>query len=91
MNYVDIDLKCALCGTEFVFTAGEQRFFRSKGFAYNRPKTCGSCRAKIKKRVRSDIGVTCADCGIETTVPFAPRQKRPVYCHACFTKRKVAT
>ncbi len=26
----------------------------------------------------------CAQCGRETTVPFIPRQERPVYCYECF-------
>ncbi len=28
----------------------------------------------------------CADCGVETEVPFEPRQGRPVYCRDCFEK-----
>jgi CxxC-x17-CxxC domain-containing protein len=28
----------------------------------------------------------CADCGKETTVPFEPRQGRPVYCSDCYRK-----
>jgi CxxC-x17-CxxC domain-containing protein len=32
----------------------------------------------------------CADCGKETTVPFEPRQGRPVYCSDCFRKVRVS-
>ncbi|MHA1303859.1 MAG: CxxC-x17-CxxC domain-containing protein [Candidatus Heimdallarchaeaceae archaeon] len=32
--------------------------------------------------------ITCADCGIETEVPFKPDGERPVYCKECFRKRK---
>ena len=32
--------------------------------------------------------VTCADCNEETEVPFKPDGSRPVYCRACFDKRK---
>ncbi len=28
----------------------------------------------------------CAECGAETTVPFMPRQDRPVYCSSCYEK-----
>jgi CxxC-x17-CxxC domain-containing protein len=28
----------------------------------------------------------CADCGKETSVPFEPRQGRPVYCSDCYRK-----
>ena len=31
---------------------------------------------------------TCADCKQECEVPFKPREDRPVYCRACFQKRK---
>ncbi|HET8843927.1 MAG TPA: CxxC-x17-CxxC domain-containing protein, partial [Ktedonobacteraceae bacterium] len=27
---------------------------------------------------------TCASCGAETTVPFQPREDRPVYCRECY-------
>ena len=45
MEYRDKVLKCAECGAEFVFTAGEQMFFADKGFK-NEPKRCKSCKAK---------------------------------------------
>jgi CxxC-x17-CxxC domain-containing protein len=28
----------------------------------------------------------CAQCGVETQVPFQPRGDRPVYCNECFHK-----
>lgn len=28
----------------------------------------------------------CAECGVQTEVPFEPRQGRPVYCRDCFEK-----
>lgn len=30
----------------------------------------------------------CAECGGEAIVPFKPRGDRPVYCSACFDKRR---
>ncbi len=30
--------------------------------------------------------VVCAECGKETSVPFEPRQGRPVYCSDCYRK-----
>ena len=32
----------------------------------------------------------CAECGTSTTVPFRPRQDRPVYCSPCFRVRRDA-
>ncbi|MFG6115531.1 RQC-minor-1 family DNA-binding protein [Halobacillus sp. MO56] len=40
----DFLLKCYECGERFVFTVGEQRFYKEKGFVY--PKRCEKCRHK---------------------------------------------
>jgi CxxC-x17-CxxC domain-containing protein len=32
----------------------------------------------------------CADCGKATSVPFEPRQGRPVYCSDCYRKIRVS-
>ncbi len=45
MEYQDKMLKCVDCGTEFVFTAGEQLFFHDKQFK-NEPKRCKNCKGK---------------------------------------------
>jgi len=45
MEYQDKVLKCIDCGTDFVFTAGEQQFFRDKKFT-NEPKRCKNCKGK---------------------------------------------
>ena len=36
-EFVDETLVCKECGNEFVFTAGEQKFYKEKGFL-NKPK-----------------------------------------------------
>jgi len=102
MDFADRLLKCSDCGTEFVFTAGEQLFFYDKQFK-NDPKRCKLCKAK-----RADMGkatgasagsalplsrtetrTQCSACGIETTVPFKPTQGRPVLCRQCFQLKRV--
>ena len=35
---------------------------------------------------REMFPAVCHDCGKETTVPFQPRQGRPVYCSDCYRK-----
>jgi DNA-directed RNA polymerase subunit RPC12/RpoP len=45
MEYQDKILKCIDCGTDFVFTAGEQSFFHDKQFK-NEPKRCKNCKGK---------------------------------------------
>jgi len=43
----DKNLTCKDCGTEFVFTEGEQAFYKEKGFE-NEPQRCPDCK-KAKK------------------------------------------
>ena len=38
---------------------------------------------------REMFPAVCSDCGKETTVPFEPRQGRPVYCSDCYRKSRV--
>ena len=51
-NYEDITLVCKDCGSEFVFTAGEQAFYAEKGFE-NQPVRCAECR-KARKQQRNN-------------------------------------
>ncbi|MCX6724229.1 MAG: zinc-ribbon domain containing protein [Candidatus Staskawiczbacteria bacterium] len=52
----DLNLKCADCKGDFVFTEGEQKFFTQKGFTP--PRRCPGCRAinKRKKQEREQGG-----------------------------------
>ena len=43
----DKTIVCKDCGAEFVFTAGEQEFYKEKGFT-NEPVRCKPCRDKKK-------------------------------------------
>lgn len=49
-EYTDITLVCRDCGSEFVFSAGEQAFYAEKGFE-NKPVRCAACR-KARKQQR---------------------------------------
>ena len=99
MSFVDKKLKCKDCSQEFVFTAGEQAFYQEKGFQ-NEPTRCRDCREARKRErnmgrsrgnghPRQLYKVICAECGVETEVPFQPRGDRPVYCRECFVAKKV--
>src|SRR5262249_35779454 len=102
IEYRDKVLKCVECNQEIVYTAGEQLFFADKGLR-NEPKRCKTCKAKKNERFnaimgqqqtnaqprpRAEVAVTCAQCGVSTTVPFLPTQGRPVYCRDCFVKMR---
>lgn len=45
--FTDKQLKCADCGADFTFTAGEQEKFQQLGFT-NEPRRCAPCRAARK-------------------------------------------
>lgn len=88
----DKTLVCCDCGGEFVFTAGEQEFYASRGFT-NEPRRCKTCRDGRKQNSTSGHSrelheVVCANCGVPTQVPFKPREDRPVYCRDCFQASK---
>ncbi len=91
MSFTDRELQCVDCGAAFTFTANEQEFFAGKGFT-NDPKRCSDCRAARKQeRGGGSFGsrrqmhpAVCAACGVDTEVPFLPREDRPVYCSACY-------
>ncbi|MGD0986468.1 MAG: zinc-ribbon domain containing protein [Candidatus Sulfotelmatobacter sp.] len=105
MEFQDKVLSCIDCGDDFVFTAGEQIFFRDKNFK-NEPKRCKNCKSKRVAVLstapqamgnahhfnRVETRAICSQCGKETTVPFRPTQGRPIFCRECFTqKRSIAT
>ncbi len=97
----DKTLTCRDCGTSFVFTAGEQEFFASRGFT-NEPSRCPTCRSArrqnqgggrssgggYERRERQMFPAVCAQCGKDTQVPFEPRNDRPVYCSDCFESQR---
>lgn len=99
----DIKIKCADCGDEFLFTTGEQAFYREKGLSHA-PTRCKSCREKRKSGPRTEMRAaaaggggarpgftaTCSSCGAETQVPFHPVSGRPVYCRTCYQEKKGA-
>jgi CxxC-x17-CxxC domain-containing protein len=100
MEFQDKSLKCIDCGSDFVFTAGEQLFFHDKQFK-NEPKRCKACKIKRASALgaaaapgsnyqKVETRTVCSQCGKETTVPFKPTQGRPVFCRECFQSRRTA-
>ena len=92
----DKTINCVDCSRDFVWTAGEQAFFRDKKLQ-NPPKRCKDCKQAKNDRLaaiaaaqtsgvrqRIEVSVKCARCGEATTVPFYPSQGRPVFCRSCF-------
>lgn len=99
MEFQDKVLKCSDCGSDFIFTAGEQLFFHDKQFK-NEPKRCRGCKTKRAAMVgtgsrpnsiRVETHAVCCHCGKETTVPFKPTQGRPIFCRECFQQRQAVS
>ncbi len=97
-EFQDKTLVCRDCGSDFVFTSGEQEFYNQKGFE-NEPVRCNSCRNSRKKagprastngqkNFKPLVEVVCESCGATTKVPFKPTQGKPVYCRDCYDKQK---
>jgi CxxC-x17-CxxC domain-containing protein len=90
-QYQDKVLQCRDCGMDFVWTSGEQAFYASKGLI-NQPARCPSCRVAARAaresggpgRPREFFPAVCDRCGVQTQVPFMPRNDRPVYCSSCY-------
>lgn len=95
-EFEDTEILCVDCNGVFIWTAGEQTFFRDKGLQ-NPPKRCKECKKAKNERLeainaaqvsgvkqRIEVSVNCAKCKTSTTVPFYPSQGRPVYCRSCF-------
>ena len=100
----DQRLKCVECGEEFLFTAGEQAFYREHNLTHA-PTRCKRCRTNRKGgRAESPGGAVpltasggrskemhravCSECGTETLVPFLPTSGRPIYCRNCYQSRR---
>jgi CxxC-x17-CxxC domain-containing protein len=52
--FQDETLTCRDCGRQFVFTAGEQEFYQSRGLM-NKPGRCPECRS-ARKQSRGESG-----------------------------------
>ncbi|TMC77053.1 MAG: zinc-binding protein [Chloroflexi bacterium] len=103
MSFQDKTLTCKDCGQEFIWTAGEQEFYASRGLQ-NAPTRCPTDRAARRAQgggrgggggggyggQREMFTATCSNCGREARVPFQPRGDKPVYCSDCFEQRRPA-
>lgn len=92
--YQDKVINCRDCGNEFTFSASEQEFYASKGFA-NEPSRCPACRkifkqqrngrsGRFERQPRETFQATCARCGKVAELPFKPTGDKPVYCKECY-------
>ena len=86
MDFEDKNLTCKDCSKEFVWSAGEQKFYADKGLQYP-PGRCPDCR-KQKRDGGQKYSIVCKECGKEDQVPFNPRDPKDVLCADCFKKSR---
>ena len=53
-KFQDKVLRCTDCGRSFVFTSGEQAYYKSKGLS--EPKRCKPCRDLRKRTIITEVG-----------------------------------
>ncbi|HLZ09019.1 MAG TPA: zinc-ribbon domain containing protein [Chloroflexota bacterium] len=79
MVYSDKVLICRECSREFIFTAGEQEFYASRGLM-NEPGRCPECRANRRARI-SATGDSSMGMGDRSGRPA--REMHPAVCADC--------
>ena len=82
MAFQDRDLTCRDCGGSFVFTAGEQEFYATKGLEHD-PVRCPNCRAQRKLMRPEDREVTPAYGVYASWGGRTPRQLHVASCAQC--------
>lgn len=79
VSYSDKVLTCRECSREFIFTAGEQEFYASRGLV-NEPGRCPECRAN--RRARTGVAGDGATAnGDRSSRP--QREMHPAVCANC--------
>lgn len=66
----------------------DRPFSRPSDRSTGRPAGRPGDRSGDRSGNREMFPVDCASCGKRTTVPFKPRDGRPVYCSDCFSKQR---
>ena len=78
-NGEDQNIRCSDCGEEFVFTAGEQAFYREKGLTHA-PTRCKNCREN--RKTQRDTGGGGGGRGRGAPMG-APRELHATQCSNC--------
>ena len=90
--YTDKTLTCRDCGQEFIFSAGEQEFFASRGLM-NEPGRCPACRAARKSARPDSYGASDYSNagGYDRSGGYERRERQmyPAICSACGKETQV--
>ncbi len=85
-NGEDRSIHCVDCGQQFLFTAGEQEFYASKGLT-NAPTRCKACR-EVRKQQRAESPRASRGGGVPAR-GAAPREMHAVVCADCGAETRV--
>ncbi len=88
MAFQDRELACRDCGGAFVFTAGEQEFYATKGLEHD-PVRCPSCRATRKLMRPEDRDFAPAYGVYVSWGGRTPRQLHVASCAQCASMTEV--
>src|SRR5262245_56190322 len=76
----DKSIKCRDCGEEFVFTAGEQGFYKGRGFQHE-PTRCRRCREEKKRQAGGMVAGAVGASPISAAT--SPREFHEAVCSSC--------
>jgi CxxC-x17-CxxC domain-containing protein len=82
----DKTIVCSDCGSEFVFTTGEQEFYAQKGFT-NAPTRCPTCRAA--RKAAREGGSRYSSSSGSSSGSYGERQMYPAVCAQCGKQTEV--
>lgn len=88
---MDKTLTCRDCGSQFLFTEGEQEFYARRGFT-NEPSRCPDCRAAHKSRRAAEGGYRSQGgyaSGSRYGGDRPQRQMYPAICSQCGKETEV--
>jgi len=71
-DHNDMNLSCRQCGKSFMFTTGEQEFYKLKELTF--PSRCPECRLTRKSQLSHQV---CSHCGTEF------EKDASIYCTSC--------
>ena len=83
-TYTDEFKVCIGCGKTFVFTAGEQEYYATKGTTIEYCKECRDSN-KVNKKTITVYESVCPGCEGIFKVPFKPTPDQVIYCSECFS------
>jgi CxxC-x17-CxxC domain-containing protein len=81
VSFADKILRCRECGTDFIFTAGEQEFYAMKGLL-NEPGRCPGCRAQRRVQ-REPAGASGYSAGPSYGAGSYDRPRREMHAAVC--------